>query len=298
MSRAELTQSRAEIKAYLGSQLPGQVVRHLERVGVEHIAGHRHEIWDAHVDGERWWVVTNPTNLYPQSDFKSRDVVLTFHLGLALRVLTRERVPVVSEAQEIFAPVWRRWEQAAEALANAEEAEHFQAVGNHLRECLISFAHEIAEAGVTPDGTAHPKSSDVVAWAQLFAEAIAPGASNARLRRYLKALVEPTWDYQQHLLHNKNATRLDGEIGLQGVAHLISSFTAAVLRSHQETARCLKCHAYAVDGGVCRRCGWEDPDYESPTVPTRTEDEIAAALTEPCTPTSDISTLMTVDDID
>jgi hypothetical protein len=31
-------------------------------------------------------VVTNPTNLYDQADFNSRDVVLTFHVGLALRM--------------------------------------------------------------------------------------------------------------------------------------------------------------------------------------------------------------------
>ena len=34
-------------------------------------------------------------------------------------------------------PVWRRWEQAAETLEMAEEAEDFQAVGVKCRECLI-----------------------------------------------------------------------------------------------------------------------------------------------------------------
>jgi hypothetical protein len=298
MSGSEHTRSRAEVSAYLESQLPGRRVRHLERVGVEHVAGNRHEVWDAHVDDQRWWVVTNPTNLYPQEDFKSRDVVLTFHVGLAVRVMTRESVPVLPEAREIFASVWRRWEQAADALANAEEAEHFQAVGTHLRECLISFAHEIEEEGLVSDVATRPKASDVVAWAALFAEAIAPGGSNSRLRRYLKALIEPTWDYQQQLLHNKNATRLDGEFGLQSVAHLISCFTAAMLMRERKNSRCGKCDAYAMAGGVCRHCGWEDPDYDPGEPRARSEEEIMAALAEPCTPTSDIATLMTVDDME
>ena len=50
-----------------------------------------------------------------------------------------------------------------------------QAVGTHLRECLISFAHEIAEEDdPVPDGIAPPKSNDVTAWVALLAKAIAP----------------------------------------------------------------------------------------------------------------------------
>jgi hypothetical protein len=39
-------------------------------VGTDHVFGHRHETWDIHLDDrERWWVLTNPTNYYSQSDF-------------------------------------------------------------------------------------------------------------------------------------------------------------------------------------------------------------------------------------
>ncbi len=106
-------------------------------------------------------MVTNPTNLYPQADFKSRDVVLTFHVGLAMRVMTRDHVPM-PKAQELFVAVWRRWEQAAEALAGAEEAEHFQAAGTHLQECLISFAHAIQTDELVPEGNERP--SPATSW--------------------------------------------------------------------------------------------------------------------------------------
>lgn len=273
------------------------LLAHLERVGVEHVGGQRHEIWDAHLEDERWWVVTNPTNLYSQAGFKSRDVALTFHVGLAMRIFTRQRVPVTAEAQGFFAPMWRRWEQAAEALASAEEAEHFQGVGAHLRESLVSFAHEVQHADLVAEGADPPKASDVVAWGGLLADALAPGSANERVRKYLKTLVKPTWDYQQQLLHDKNATRLDAEIGLEAVAHMVSCFTAALLRGRQETSRCERCDAYALAAGACRQCGWEDPSYQAPTVPIPDEEEVAAALAQPCTPSSDISTTVTVEDL-
>jgi hypothetical protein len=40
---------------------------------------------------------------------------------------------------------------------------------------------------------------------------------------------------------------------------------------------------------VCRRCGWEDSSYEAPTIPARDVEEVAAALAEACTPSSDFS---------
>lgn len=281
--------------SYLSREFSDATVDHLERVGVEHVAGIRHEIWDAHIGDERWWVVTNPTNYCSQADFKSRDVVLTFHIGLAIRILSRDRVPITPEAAGILPSVWRRWEQAVETFSKAEQAEDFQAVGTHLRECLISFAHEVADDSIVPQDGQRPKASDVVGWLNLFAGALAPGDSNARLRHYLRALIEPTWSYQQTLLHKKGATRLDAEIGIASVEHLVSCFTAAIMRVRDQRSRCKECDGYVV-GGTCPHCGWVDPDFEPAPLPVRSEDEIRAALAEPCVLTSDISTLMTVDD--
>jgi len=53
-----------------------------------------------HCPESRWWVVTNPTYLYEQADFKSREVVLTFHIGLMLRVeYAQERNVSVTPSQ-------------------------------------------------------------------------------------------------------------------------------------------------------------------------------------------------------
>src|SRR5260370_33359701 len=103
--------------------MPEKQVSHVEGVGVDDVFGHRYETWDVHLDdGQRWWVVTNPSNYYSQSDFKSRDVVLTFHLGLAMRVAARYQVPRTEHAGDIFESLWRRWEQAADHLVPAVHA--------------------------------------------------------------------------------------------------------------------------------------------------------------------------------
>lgn len=298
---SEAPDVREEVRSYIESEVHGSTVRHLERVAIEHIAGQRYEIWDVHVgQRDRWWVVTNPMNLYSQKDLKSRDVALTFHIGFALRVMARTQPPIDPAAQEIFKSVWRRWQQAAEALVSAEEAEQFQAVGTHLRECLISLSHEIAEDlydGLHGEVAAdRPKASDFVAWAELLIETVTPGEANRRLRRYLEAMVEPTWGYAQHLVHSKNSVRIDGEIALEAVSHLISMFTAAVIRSISQTRRCKRCESYAMAGAHCRTCGWEDLEYVPPRGEPRSSEEIAADLATPHTFTSDIRILKTVDE--
>jgi hypothetical protein len=93
---------REEVRSYIEAELHGLTVSHLERVAVEHVAGQRYEIGDVHVgQRDRWWVVTNPMFLYSQKDLRSQDVALTFHIGLALRVMARTQPPIDPTAREI-----------------------------------------------------------------------------------------------------------------------------------------------------------------------------------------------------
>ncbi len=47
--------------------------------------GRDHDVWDVHTDKDRWWVVTNPTNLYSQTLMPSLDYTLSFDVGLMAR---------------------------------------------------------------------------------------------------------------------------------------------------------------------------------------------------------------------
>jgi hypothetical protein len=241
-------------------------------------------------------VITEPTNLYSQDDFKSRDVALTFHIGLALRVsyLHDRRVPVAPEPAALLAGSWRRWEQAFETFDAGDEAEDFQAVGVRLRECLVSFLRETTSDELVPAKQAAPKAADFRAWTELLANRLAAGDSSAYLRSYLKKLSFETWAYVNWLTHVKNAVRLDAEIGLKAVEHLLGTFTAARMRLGQRSLRCESCGSYGIVGGTCERCGWTDPEYEPPELPVRKRRRKPKSE---CTPSSDISTFIRPEDV-
>lgn len=186
-------------------------VIHLEKVAAELVGPVRHEIWDVHCTSSRWWVVTNPMNLYDQADFKSRDVVLTFHIGLMLRVeYAREReVPIRPSSETLLPGSWRRWQQAFEAYESGDEAESFQAVGVRLRECLLSFIAETCDDALATAGKTPPKGSDFRGWSDLLAGRLATGESAARLRSYLKKMAAETWEYVNWLTHAKNIAPLE-----------------------------------------------------------------------------------------
>lgn len=117
-------------------------VEHAEKVASERIFDRRHDVWDVHASDGRWWVITEPTNLYAQDQFPGMDYALSFHLGVTTRVFARQaREARVSteEQRDRLATSWRRFEQAGEALDQADEAEEFQAVGMRCREALLSF---------------------------------------------------------------------------------------------------------------------------------------------------------------
>lgn len=291
--RTGLLRERDEIIAYFESQSDESVV-HAEKSASELVGSVRHDIWDVHCANSRWWVITNPTNLYTQADFKSRDVALTFHVGLTIRVhyLQERKAPAPDKATALVGS-WRRWQQAFEAYDSGDEAENFQAVGVRLRECLVSFIAEMRRELSAPPAQAAPKAGDFKAWIELVANDIAQGDSVSHLRSYLKKNAVEVWDYVNWLTHAKNALRPDAGIGLRIVEHFLEMFSAARVRwTVMRSSRCGSCGSYRVVGGVCEHCDWNDPSYVAPETQEMTEAEISRRLAKPCSPTSDISTLI------
>ena len=96
-----------QIKDYMARQASDEKVLHVEKVASERIFGREHAVWDVHTDKERWWVVTEPTNLYSQTLMPSLDYTLSFHIGLMARVAAR-REPEGSEAEQEFLLVTNR----------------------------------------------------------------------------------------------------------------------------------------------------------------------------------------------
>ena len=182
------------MRDYFAAQMADDPVVHLEKVAVERVGSALHDIWDVHCRASRWWAISNSLNCYAQEDFKSRDVALTFHVGLMVRIASREEVPITEEAAGLLPRAWRLWEQAVDSLDGGREAEDFQAVGVRLREAMVTYAGEIADDALVPEGDVGPKAADVVGWTNLLFAHLAEGPSSKQLRSYATKLTRETWD--------------------------------------------------------------------------------------------------------
>jgi hypothetical protein len=181
-----------DIADYVESQARDETVQNVERVKTEYVMGQPYEIWDVSSDKGRWWVITNPTNLYSQRHFPSLDYTLSFHVGLMMRVASRAERAGEPEPTP-FDEVFRRQNHATDLLERAVEAVDLQAVGMQLRECLVSLVAAVRRRiEVTSDGE-RPKDADVVGWNRLLTGQLCPGEKNDELRNYLRALIEKAW---------------------------------------------------------------------------------------------------------
>jgi predicted Zn-ribbon and HTH transcriptional regulator len=266
-----------DIRQYFEMEADEPVV-HLERVATETLPGRKLEVWDVHTKDGRWWVVTNPTNLYSQTHFPSLDYTITFHVGLMTRMSARRAGEAPDEQRERLAPVWRRWSQAAQELDLADEAEQFQAVAMRCREALLALTRSIARPEMVPAGRDAPKAGDFIGWAEIIAETIAPGGSAKELRSYLKSIARESWQLVNAVTHARNAVRFDGSIAVEATQSALSAFGATLLR-HEDGApdRCPSCASYRIASvfmpdvavghpyrAVCESCGWTDKKPAAP----------------------------------
>jgi len=256
----------------LSKETPHQV-HHLERMTTETIFGRKHEVWDVHTTDGRWWVVTEPTNLYPQDAFPSADYTLSFHIGLTARVAQRDYRSSGSPMARRFADAFRRWEQAAQALDAVREYEDLQAVGVKCRECLLAFLRDVQGEVELPPGMARPKTADYKAWSDLISNWCLPGSAAEQLRSHVKRVSESTWTLANWLTHTRSALQPDADQTVMAVRHVLDCFTAAIARKESgQPDRCPRCSSFALHSAwlpelpeddpyrvTCESCGWEDP---------------------------------------
>jgi hypothetical protein len=158
--------SKRAVQNYVESQARDEKVQHAEKVKSEHLLSHDYDCWDVHTQRDRYWVITSPTNLYSQRYFPSLDFTLSFHVGVTTRVMALQRGAPDAVQKSRLAPVWRRWEQAAESIDTAREAEDFQAVGMKCRQCLIHLGRSLSKPEMVPAGQDAPQRDNFLGWAE------------------------------------------------------------------------------------------------------------------------------------
>ena len=251
------------IREYFESEVKGEKVAFLEKVATEHVFRRKLDAWAVHTKRGRYWVITNPTNQYSQRDFPSLDYMISFHIGLMTRVMSRHRGRTRDAAQDRLAASARRIEQASQALDRSEEAEDFQAVGMRCREALLTIARDVGQAWMVPPKTEPPKIGDFVHWSILIADSLVAGPSGARIRGYLKSVAESAWELVGWLTHARNAVASDGQLVLDATEAVFAGFSCALLRFEAaHHMRCPRCNSYrvviAADPSInsnCDACG-------------------------------------------
>jgi hypothetical protein len=261
--------SKKAIVNYVEIQAREKVL-HVEKIKTEHVMGRDHECWDVHTDKDRYWVITDPTNLFSHDLFPSLDYALSLHIGVSMRMMAASRGAPTKAHKSRFMAMWRKWEQAADALDTAEEAEDFQAVGMRCRETLIQMVRALAKPSMVPNGEAAPKRSDVVNWSSLIANTVAAGQHNDAIRGHLKANAKSTWDLANWLTHTSGAKRIDAIFVLDATHTVLDTFGTAMIRQESGSPeQCPECGSYSMEVefdpdlmpdpyfSLCGHCGWE-----------------------------------------
>ena len=232
--------SEADIVRYVEAEAL-ENVRHAELVKTEFVAGDKYEIWDVITGENRWWVLTNLTNLYSQRHFPSLDYTLSFHVGLMMRLRTRPDGPEADHPTP-FDDVFRRQKQAKERLDRAVEPEDYQAVGMQLRECLISLVAAVRrQAALTVEGQ-RPQDANFIEWSEVLLNALCGGPSNDKLRRYLKGVSEHTWQLVNWLTHYRSADEMACSIAIHGSDTIVGHFVQILERSKTKDVKlCAMC---------------------------------------------------------
>lgn len=142
----------------------------------------------------------------------------------------------------------------------------------------LAFIRAISNpAMVSADGET-PKAANFIEWSEIIANHIASGTRNERIRGYLKAVAEKTWELVNWLTHAQNATKIDGSMAIDATHSVLEAFGAALIRhERQMPERCARCGSMKLqmvympeldnDTAICQACGFLMAPDDTPESP-------------------------------
>jgi hypothetical protein len=262
-------EEKARVARYYLSQSPKAQVTFLQKVYSETVIGHRHGVWDVHATDGRWWVITNPTNLYSQAQFPNMDLAVTFHMGLCLRIPRAEKDRIPRRAMRSFGAVFTRLRELEDALSQAQNLGDYQAVGVRSREALLALVAAAQDSAEwAPDNP--PERGNFRAWSEIICNSALPGERHKVRRHLFKTMLNEAWTFASWLTHAHSATWHDAEAAYSTVEHALGLSASLVMRHVQsvpeECPNCRSPHLSPQEGEefpevvwerpVCEDCGW------------------------------------------
>jgi hypothetical protein len=260
------------VTSYMEWQAPDLTVKMVQKVYAENVLHVRHDVWDVHTNVDRWWVITEPMNLYSQEQFPNMNLALTFHVGLCLRIPRSDRQKLSALPIEPFAECYRYLQEASDALAQAQEINDYQSIGVRCREALLAFSNAAQTALPWTSDQEPPKKADLKAWADHVCSVALAGASHEHRRHLFKTLLESAWKFTNWLTHAKASHWHDAEAAVSSTENAISLCTSAVIQHIRGVPeQCPACGSQRLspqrgfheddpeiewERPTCDKCGW------------------------------------------
>jgi hypothetical protein len=277
------------VKDYMASQAPDLNVEFVQKVYVENIGSTHHAIWDVHTNKDRWWVITNPTNLYSQEQFPNMDYALTFHVGLCLRIPRSEKQKLSDLPIEPFAAAYRSLSMAHEAFDRATEVADYQAVGVRCRETLLAFVDAAQTVMPWTSTEERPQRANLKAWVDHVCIVALAGSSHEHRRALFKSLLDSTWKFVNWLTHSKSSHLRDAEAAVSVTENAMTLAIAAIIQHIRGVPdECPACSSQRLspERGVhtsdpdpiwerptCDECGWKGAPVRIEAVPEDPREE-------------------------
>jgi hypothetical protein len=226
---ASTQEERETVEEYFLWQSPKASISFLQKVYCETVAGHKHDVWDVHASDGRWWVITNPTNLYSQTQFPNLDYAVTFHLGLCVRIPRTDEQKETDAYFTPFSALLNELHNLPDSLGQAKSLSDYQGMGVKCRELLLSFVGAAQDAIKWPVEKP-PQRANFRAWTDTIFDTVLGGQVQQERRRLFKSLFNEAWTFANWLTHTKSATWHDAEAAQTTVDHAIGFGVSLLLR--------------------------------------------------------------------
>jgi hypothetical protein len=276
-----------QVTEYMAGQAADLTVEFLQKIYVENVGGHAHAVWDVHTNEDRWWVITNPTNLYSQQQFPNMDYALTFHIGLCIRIPRTEKQKLSDLPIEPFAACYRVLSTARDTLLQADGIADYQGIGVKCRETLLTFVDAAQTVLPWTSTEERPQRANFKAWVDHVCTVVLPGSTHEDRRHLFKTLLDSAWKFTNWLTHSKRSHVRDAEAAIEVTESATTLSVSAIiqyLRGVPDDCPACGSQHLSPERGVhtsipdvlwerptCDDCGWVGEPVEIKAIPEEPE---------------------------